>query len=64
MFDAKAATKIGLVDGVKSYAQTIKRVQQLVQQRQQSNSNSMNAFAKIMAIASISEIAVWMVVSW
>jgi protease-4 len=58
MFNAKQATKIGLVDGVKPYSQVIKRTEQLIQNRQSKNSTNMTAFAKFMAAANITEISV------
>jgi protease IV len=58
MYNAKEAIKIGLVDGMKSYTQIVKRVEQLVQSRQTQNQNNMSAFAKFMAVAAITEIAV------
>lgn len=58
MFNAKKAIKIGLIDGIKSYTQTINRTQQLINTRQSQNTYNMTAFAKFMAAAGITEISV------
>ena len=58
MYNAKKATKIGLIDGIKSYSQTIKRVEQLINTRHSQNTINMTAFAKFMAASGITAIAV------
>lgn len=60
MFDGKKATKMGLIDGVKSYSQVVQRVEKMISTKSsiKSNTYNMNAFMAIMAAAAISEIAV------
>lgn len=51
MFYGKDAKKIGLIDGIKSFDQVVKRMDQLIQQKQ-TNSNSYNmAFEKTLTAA-------------
>lgn len=50
MYYAKDALKIGLIDGIKSFDQVIRRVNTLISQTQNSNSNTM-AFDKTLSAA-------------
>jgi protease IV len=58
MFNAKDAQRIGLIDGVKSFDQVISRTNQLIQTKNKKMENNAIAFAAIMAVAGITEIAV------
>lgn len=57
MFYSKEAAKIGLTDGIKSFDQVVRRMDTLIKQKEQSNSNTM-AFEKTLAVAKATEFAV------
>lgn len=57
MFYSKEAAKIGLTDGQKSFEQVVRRMDNLIKQKEQSNSNTM-AFEKTLAVAKATEFAV------
>jgi protease-4 len=50
MFYAKDATRLGLIDGIKSFDQVVRRMDKLIKQKEQSNSNTMS-FEKTLAVA-------------
>jgi protease-4 len=50
MFYSKEATRIGLIDGQKTFEQIVRRMDAIISQRDQSNSNNM-AFEKTLAAA-------------
>jgi protease-4 len=51
MFYTKDAIRIGLIDGMKSFDQVIKRMGTLIQQKQQSSSNNKAMYEKTLAAA-------------
>jgi protease-4 len=57
LFNGKEAAKIGLTDGQKSFDQVIRRTNTLIQQKQNSNSNTM-AFEKTLSAAKAESFAV------
>lgn len=57
MFYANDATNIGLIDGIKSFNQVVKRVEKLSKQNSNSNTNTM-AFEKTLAAAQTTVFAV------
>jgi hypothetical protein len=57
LFNGKEAAKIGLTDGQKTFDQVIRRTNTLIQQKQNSNSNTM-AFEKTLSAAKAESFAV------
>lgn len=57
MFYSKEATKMGLIDGQKTFSQVVRRMDTMIKQREQSNSNNM-AFEKTLKSANATEFEV------